>query len=116
MVMLRPSSLLMMLSPLINSVIHGISTALISMPSSGGGLNRDEPLLRECDRGDEWPRGVHPDAGIVGSKMPGWRLDVIQNHEMTRESSGGALNLLAAHRKGPPFRRGFQGRQPRSKK
>ena len=61
------------------------------------------PLLRECERGDEWPRGVHPDAGIVGSKMPGWRLDVVQNHEMTRESSGGRSIFLQLTAKGPPF-------------
>lgn len=101
MVMLRPSSLLIMLSPLTSLVIHGTSTALISMPSSGGGLSRDEPLLRECERGDEWPRGVHPDARIVDSKMPGWLFDVVQNHEMTRESSGGRSVFLQLTTKGP---------------
>ena len=71
MVMPRPSSLLMMLSILTSVVIHGASTALISMQGSGDGLRRDEPLLRESERGDEWPRGMHPDARIVGLKMLG---------------------------------------------
>jgi hypothetical protein len=52
MVMLRPSSLLMMLSLLTSLVIHETSTALMSTPSSKGGLSRDEPLLRDCERGD----------------------------------------------------------------
>jgi hypothetical protein len=108
MVIVRPSSLLMILSTLTSLVIHGTSIALISISSSGGGLSRDEPLQRESERGDEWPRGMHPNARRVGSKMPGWLLDDSQNHEMTRESPGGRSNLLQLATKGPPFGEDFR--------
>jgi hypothetical protein len=45
---------------------------------------------------------MHPDARIVGSKIPGWLLDVVQNKEIACELPGGRSIFLQLSTKAPP--------------
>jgi hypothetical protein len=46
---------------------------------------------------------MHPDARIVGSKMPGWLLDVAPNHEIACESPGDRSIFLQLSTKATPL-------------